>query len=297
MANDITASAVLAQQAIAPLKERFPILGLFSTNFGTEISALGQSANVIVFGNTGAVKKTGKGAEIDYAAEADGNIGTVTVQMGTLIYAAHALSLYDVENLSDQSKAQIIVNNGVSVHRKVDEEIAALALSPSNHVELTCSSAEKFTLKDLQEARGKAAEMNMDMDALVAVLSPKSCNDLLADPEVTKTPTTAAENALVSGKLFEVCGIRICVSSAIPEGYFGYIAEKSSFAIAVRPTTAIGTAWDTVLSVDEGLAMTAKGIDDGVHSRQLYVNEIAFGAVAVKANDNEKRIIALKCAS
>lgn len=68
MANDITASAILAQKAIASLTEQFPIVGLFSTNYGTELTALGQSVNVPVFGATGAVKKTGKGASIDYAS-------------------------------------------------------------------------------------------------------------------------------------------------------------------------------------------------------------------------------------
>ena len=75
MANDITASAILAQKAIASLTEQFPIVGLFSTNYGTELTALGQSVNVPVFGATGAVKKTGKGASIDYASEAAKNSG------------------------------------------------------------------------------------------------------------------------------------------------------------------------------------------------------------------------------
>lgn len=295
MANDITASAILAQKSIASLKEQFPIFGLFSTNFGTEISALGQSVNVPVFGAAGAVKKNGKGATIDYAAEADGKISTITVQMGTLIFASHALSLYDVENLSDSAKANIIVEVATSVHRKVDEEIATAAFLQENHVVLTCASAGKYTLADLIAARGKAAEMKMNMDTLVTVLSPKAYNDLLADPEVTKTPTSAAESAVVSGKLTKVVGIDVCVSAAIPEGYFGYLAEKSSFALASRPTTAIGTAWDTVLTVEDGLAVTAKGIDDGVHSRQLYVAELAFGIAAVKHSESEKRIVALKC--
>ena len=39
MANDITASAILAQKAIASLTEQFPIVGLFSTNYGTELTA------------------------------------------------------------------------------------------------------------------------------------------------------------------------------------------------------------------------------------------------------------------
>ena len=75
MANDITASAILAQKAITSLTEQFPIVGLFSTNYGTELTALGQSVNVPVFGATGAVKKTGKGASIDYAEEAAKNSG------------------------------------------------------------------------------------------------------------------------------------------------------------------------------------------------------------------------------
>lgn len=297
MPNDITASAILAQKAIASLTEQFPIVGLFSTNYGTELTALGQSVNVPVFGATGAVKKTGKGASIDYASEADGNIGSVTVQMGTLIYASHALDLYDVENLSDDAKAQIIVEGAKAVHRKIDAELATLAFTAANNTALTCAGKDTFTLADITAARGQAAAMKLNMDTLVMVLTPKAYNDLLSDANVTKSLTTLSENALVSGRLAEIVGVKICVSSAIPEGYFGYLAEKSSIAIAARPTTALGATWNTVLTAEGGLAMTSKGVADGVHSRELYVVETAFGCAAVKASASEKRIVALKCAA
>ena len=217
--------------------------------------------------------------------------------MGTLIYASHALDLYDVENLSDAAKSQILIEGAKAVHRKVDAELATLAFTAANNTPLTCAGKDTFTLADITAARGQAAVMKLNMDTLVMVLTPKAYNDLLSDANVTKSLTTLSESALVSGRLAEIVGVKICVSSAIPEGYFGYLAEKSSVALAARPTTALGTTWNTVLTAEDGLAMTAKGVADGVHSRELYVTELAFGCAAVKASASEKRIVALKCAA
>jgi len=296
MANDITAATLLAQKSIESLRQKYPIFSLFSVDFGAATGEIGQTVNVPVFGNAAAVKKPVKGSSIDYSGEAGGSISTIPVVMDSLIFSAHPLSPYDVENLSDTTKAQIITENAHAVHAKADAVIAELALKTENHTVYTCAGKDAFTLGDLIAARGVAAASKMDTDNLVVVLSPKAYNDLIADDKVAKSLTTAAQDAIVGGRISEIVGIKVTTSAAIKSGYFGYLAQKSSVAVAARPTVAIGAAWSQVLSVEGGFSCTAKGINDAVHAQEIYVAEIAFGAEAVK-HANEKRIIALAAAA
>lgn len=277
MANDITAATILARQAIPGIRKQFPLLELFSYNFSDETAAVGQAVNVPVFGESAGVSKTlNSSTTVDYGAEADGKINTVSVPMDQLLFSAHALNIYDVANLSDEVKAQVFIEGMKTVYGKAAELICASEAGTT----YTCAGSAAFTVADLLGARGEAATAGWNVDELVAVLSPKAYNDLLSDEKVVTTLTQTAKDAVETGKIVDVFGVKIAVASTIT-GSFGFLAQKSSFAIAARPTPPVGAESAQVV-YENGIPFTCKTIGDGTHGRDLYVAETAFGFKKVR---------------
>lgn len=293
---DITASTLLAQKALAPLLNKYPLLSLFSTNFSDDAKGLGQTVNVPVFGTSEGVAKGVKEA-IDHNAEADGTISEVTVTLGTRCATTHVFSAYTVSNLSDDAFAKAIETIANATVGKAVEMIHALACTPANHLSVTAASANELAYADVQAAILAAAKLGLDMDQLVLVLSPAAYVNLRHDEAVTKKFTSVAEEAVKTGKISELEGMKVVSSAKIPTGYFGYIAVPESIAVAARPFPEIGASWQQVMTADGGLAITASGTDEWNSGTRKIATSLAFGCAAVKASASEKRIVAIKAAA
>ena len=277
MANSIQSATLLARQAMPGIRKQFPLMELFSFNFSEATASVGQSVNVPVFGESAGVSKTlNSSTTIDYGTEADGNINTVTVSMDQLLFSSHALNIHDTANLSDEVKAQIFVEGMKTVYGKASSLVCATEAGKT----YTCASKTAFTVADLLGARGEAAKSGWNVDELVAVLSAKAYNDLLSDDKVVATLTKTAKDAVETGKIVDIFGVKIAVASSITDS-FGFLAQKSSFAIAARPTPPIGAAAAEVV-YEGGIPFTCKTIADGTHARELYVAETAFGFKKVR---------------
>ena len=291
---DITASTLLAQKALAPLLNKYPLLSLFSTNFSDDAKGLGQTVNVPVFGTSEGVAKGVKEA-IDHQAEADGTISEVTVTLGTRCAQTQTFSAYAVANMSDDAFAKAIETSANATVGKAVAMIHALACTPANHVATTAASATALAYADVRAARLEAAKLGLDMDQLVLVLSAEAYENLVNDDAVTKNFTAVSQAALEAGQIPVLAGMKVVRSAKIPAGYFGYLAVPESIAIAARPFPEIGSSWQQVMTADGGLAITASGKDEWNSGARSVATALAFGCAAVKAGASDKRIVAIKC--
>lgn len=287
MANPDIINEILAQKAVAALSAKIAPLTVFSTVFATEPASLYDTAKVLVF--SAGDDAADFSHETGYSAADCAAMNVVPVSYAYRPFAAKTMDDVFFEKLRANSDGYVKLFATLSqqlvkdCRKKVHAKLAAAGTKIASF-SATADSAAKFTFADFTAALAAYVEGDRDLDDATVTLSMAAYTALMNDPAVSKSMTTAAQDAVVGGKIATLGGVRVECDPLLKDK-IGLVSKPSLVALASAPTPAPSAATENLLVVSEpqtGFTFTFKTVRDDDHATATPAAEAFFGCEVVQ---------------